>query len=187
MHDAVDFAPHDLTDGRAENDWRSRYKESRCRAQILCEGTYLAALLLCAAAALLLVWVGTPRGWLGVDPSRYRTFAIYAYGWAGGVLGGTLFATKWLIHTVAHGYWNADRLAWRVFTPHVSGAFAFGLIALITSGVFEFLNQSVVQSAPAVVGLGLVFGYFSDFTVARLYGLARDLLGAHDDLARRGR
>lgn len=184
QHDPVDFAPSDLTDGRPENDWRSRYTDRGCIIQIWCEATYLAALLAGGAFLILLVWVGTPRDWLGVSPGRYTTFSVYAYAWLSGVLGGTLFAIKWLYHTVAHGYWNADRLVWRLFTPHLSGAFAFGLIALITSSIFEVLNRDTLRAGPAVVGLGLLLGYFSDFTVARLAEFARDILGerrARDD------
>jgi len=173
----VDFAPHDLTDGREEDDWHSRYTERRCILQIWGEGVYLALLLAATAAMLLLVWVGTPQDWLGVDDARYATFRVYAYGWLSGMLGGTLFAVKWLYHTVAHGYWNVDRFAWRIFAPHLSGAFAFGLIALITSGIFEILNRDTLRTGPAIVGLGLLLGYFSDYTVARLAEIAKDLLG----------
>jgi hypothetical protein len=176
-HEPVDFAPTDLTDGREEDDWKSRYTETRAQVQIWSEAAYLALVLSGAAFLILLVWIGTPRHWLGVTHQRYVTFSVYAYAWLSGVLGGTLFAIKWLYHTVAHGYWNCDRLAWRLFAPHLSGAFAFGLIALITSGVFEILNRTVLRAGAAVVGIGLLLGYFSDFTVARLAEIARDWLG----------
>ena len=137
-------------------------------------------LLVAVAFLILLVWIGTPRNWLGIDQERYETFAVYAYAWLSGVLGGTLFDIKWLYHTVAKGYWNVDRLPWRIFTPHLSGAFAFGLIALITSGIFDVLNREILRTAPAVVGLGLLFGYFSDYTVAKLGDIARNLLGERE-------
>ncbi len=180
-HDIVDFAPADLTDGRVENSWRSRYTERRCQAQIGLEGFYLALLLTGIAVLLVAVWVGSPRSWLGVSHARYATFTVYSYAWLSGTLGGTLFSIKWFNHTIAHGSWNVDRLAWRIFTPHISGAFAFGLIALITSGVFDILNRETLRTGPAIVGLGLLLGYFSDFTIARLAKLARDLLGIHED------
>jgi hypothetical protein len=175
--DETGFAPSDLTDGRAENDWKSRYREPRAVAQIIGEGTYLAVLLVGAALALLLVWIGTPRPWLGIGPARYVTFQSYGYAWIGGTLGGTVLAIKWLYHSIGKGIWNVDRLAWRLFTPHLSGAFAFGLIALATSGVFEILNRQLLRSGPAAVGTGFILGYFSDYTVARLYELAKHLFG----------
>jgi hypothetical protein len=145
--------------------------------QITSEGIYLAVLLLGCAAALILIWLGTPRPWLGIGPPRYETFRIYAFAWVSGTLGGTLFAVKWLYHSLGKGSWNADRLAWRLFTPHLSGGFSFGLLALATSGIFEILNRQLLRSSPAVVGVGLLLGYFSDYTVARLYGVAVHLLG----------
>jgi hypothetical protein len=181
-HAEVDFAPSDLTDDRAENMWRSRYRERRAILQIVAEAIYLGALILATAAALLLVWQGTPRSWLGVDAARYVTFRIYAFAWISGTLGGTLFSVKWLYHSLGKGIWNADRLAWRVFTPHLSGAVSFGLLALATSGVFEILNHELLRSGPAVVGTAFVLGYFSDYTVARLYKVAKHLLGGpHED------
>ncbi len=177
QHDEVDFAPSDLTDDRPEGEWRSRYKERRAILQITGESFYLAALLLGCAAALILVWLGTPRSWLGVGTSRYDTFRIYAFAWVSGTLGGTLFAVKWLYHSLGKGSWNADRLAWRLFTPHLSGGFSFGLLTLATSGVFEILNHQLLRSSPAVVGVGFLLGYFSDYTVARLYRVAVHLLG----------
>ena len=124
---------------------------------------------------------------LGVDWARYNTFRIYSLAWVSGTLGGTLFTVKWLYHSVGKGFWNADRLAWRIFTPHLSGGFSFGLLALATSGIFEILNRELLRSSPAIVGTGFVLGYFSDFTVARLYKVAEHLLGGtRDDRGRDG-
>jgi hypothetical protein len=187
-HDEVDFAPSDLTDGRQENDWRSRYGDRRATVQIAAESAYLGVLIIAAAMALILIWLGTPRSWLGVSELRYATFRVYAFAWVSGTLGGTLFAVKWLYHTVGKGFWHVDRFAWRLFTPHLSGGFSFGLIALATSGVFEILNRELLRSSPAVVGTAFILGYFSDFTVARLYKVAKHLLGsshnedAHDSI-----
>jgi hypothetical protein len=182
QHEEVDFAPSDLTDGRKENEWKSRYSDRRAIAQIVAEGAYLWVLIAAAAVALILIWLGTPRAWLGVDWARYDTFRIYSLAWVSGTLGGTLFAVKWLYHSVGKGSWNADRLAWRLFTPHLSGGFSFALLALATSGIFEILNRELLRSSPALVGTGFLLGYFSDFTVARLYIVAEHLLGGpHDD------
>lgn len=180
-HEEIEFAPADPYDGRDENDWHSRYTDWRCVVQIIAESLYLGFVLFAAAAALLVVWLGRPQEWLDVSSEQYATFQTYAYAWTAGVLGGALLALKWLYHSVARGFWNADRLAWRIFTPHLSGALAFGLIALITSEIFQVLNRDLIKSGPAVVGLSLVLGYFSDFTLARLYRLARDLLGSPHD------
>ena len=177
----MDFAPSDLTDDRRENEWRSRYSDRRAVIQIVAESVYLGTLIIATAVALILIWRGTPQSWLDVDSARYDTFRIYSFAWVSGTLGGTLFAVKWLYHSVGKGFWNADRLAWRLFTPHLSGAFSFGLLALATSGIFEILNRELLRSSPAVVGTGFLLGYFSDFTVARLYKVAEHMLGGSRD------
>jgi hypothetical protein len=63
-HDEVDFAPADLTDGREEDEWESRYTQPKARRQLAAEAVYLAVLIFGAAFALLLIWRGTPRSWL---------------------------------------------------------------------------------------------------------------------------
>jgi hypothetical protein len=177
-HEEVDFAPADPTDGRELDNWCSRYRDRRAVAQIWAEAIYLAILLGASAFAILEVWQGSPQHWLAVDDARYATFQTYGYAWLAGVVGGTVFAVKWLYHSVARGFWNVDRLSWRIFIPHISGAFSLGFIALITSGIFEILNRDLLRSGPAVVGLGFLLGYFSDFTVGRLYEIASHLFGA---------
>jgi hypothetical protein len=175
-HDEVDyFGPRDRTDGREPDDWESHW-EPRAVRQIAFEAFYLALLLILAPAALIWVWQGSPREILDVDPPRYEVFRTYAYGWLAGTIGGTVFALKWLYHSVARGGWHVDRLLWRIFTPHLSGAVSVAFIAVITSSIFEILNRDLLQTGPALLGLGFLFGYFSDLTVARLYEMAKGMI-----------
>jgi hypothetical protein len=175
-HDEVDhFGPRDRTDGREPDEWQSRW-QPRAIKQITFEAFYLALLLILAPAALVWVWQGSPRDILDVDPSRYEVFRIYAYSWLAGTIGGTVFVLKWLYHSVARGGWHVDRLLWRLFTPHLSGAVSTAFIAIITSSIFEILNRELLRTGPALLGLGFLFGYFSDLTVARLYEMARSMI-----------
>jgi hypothetical protein len=175
-HEEVDyFGPRDLTDGREPDEWESRW-QPRAVKQIAFEAFYLALLLILAPAALVWVWQGSPREILDVDSSRYEVFRTYAYSWLAGTIGGTVFALKWLYHSVARGGWHVDRLLWRLFTPHLSGAVSIAFIAIITSSIFEILNRELLRSGPALLGLGFLFGYFSDLTVARLYEMAKSMI-----------
>jgi hypothetical protein len=183
-HDEVDyFGPRDRTDGREPDEWESRW-EPRAVKQIAFEAFYLALLLILAPAALIWVWQGSPREILDVDPSRYEVFRTFAYAWLAGTIGGTVFALKWLYHSVARGGWHVDRLLWRLFTPHLSGAVSTAFIAIITSQIFEILNRELLKSGPAVLGLGFLFGYFSDLTVARLYEMAKGMIGSESGRGR---
>ena len=44
--------------------------------------------------------------------------------WMVGSVGGTIFAIKWLVHSVANGLWHQDRFLWRVFVPLTGGIYA---------------------------------------------------------------
>jgi hypothetical protein len=101
----------------------------------------------------------------------------YALSWGAGTLGGTLFAIKWLYHTVARQLWHMDRRLWRLFTPHISGGLAFGVTALIASGVIRIFDKNATNSYALLVGFGFLVGYFSDSAIAKLSEVADTLFG----------
>ena len=172
------FAPSDPTDGRNPLDWKSNYTDPEARRGINREGGYLGALLVLTPVLLLVFWLRYPKGWLGLDDARYATLLKYSEGWLGGTLGGTLFALKWLYHTVAKRTWHLDRRLWRFFTPHISGALAFVLTALTSSGVIRILDSGATQNGALIVGMAFLVGYFSDNALAKLSELAETLFGA---------
>src|ERR1051326_3585959 len=145
------FAPDDPTDGRQLLDWKSRYPEAQ--RQIWTDGAYLAVLLISIPALMLAFWVGSPNRWLNLSDERYGSVVKYALAWLGGTLGGTLYDIKWLYHSVARQIWHLDRRLWRIFTPHVSGALAFAMIALISSGILRIFDTQAVQSRSLVVAV----------------------------------
>jgi hypothetical protein len=93
------------------------------------------------------------------------------------MLGGTLFAIKWLYHVVAKELWNLDRRLWRLFTPHISGGLAFAVIALVSSGILRMFDAEALSRNSVVVGLGFLVGYFSDSAVAKLTEISEALFG----------
>jgi hypothetical protein len=171
----IGFAPTNLTDGRKVLDWASRYGDAI--PKIRTEAVYLALILLFVPCAMVYVWLGGLQRLLGVEPDRYAVLSRYAYAWLAGTLGGTLFCLKWLYHVVAHGLWNMDRRLWRLFTPHVSGALAFGMTALVSSGLIKGLDATAMTVPSLVVGWGFLVGYFSDNAVAKLSEIAVTLFG----------
>ena len=104
-----------------------------------------------------------------------QTFTRNALAWLGGSLGGTLFAMKWMYHTVAKQLWNLDRQLWRYFTPHISGGLAFVTIALMDSS--EAFNPNIFASNERTVALGFLVGFFSDNALAKLAEIADTLFG----------
>jgi len=171
------FAPVDLTDGRKAFDWKSRYPDE-AKKQIRWECAYLLALLFLAPIGLLLLWLGYPRGWLGLTEAQYPTFAHYTYAWVGGALGGTLFDLKWLYHSVAKGLWHVERRLWRMVIPHVSGGLAFAVVLLICSGLFKVFSVGELSRPPVVIITGFMVGYFSDSAIGKLTEVANTLFGS---------
>lgn len=173
------FAPKDLSDGRSQGEWESRYRNRRARLGIWGEALYLGAFFAGIPPCIFILYVARWR--LGLTDHQYRTVAHYGMAWLGGTLGGVLFSVKWLYHTVAHGYWNEDRRLWRIFTPHLSGGLAFGVMVMIDSGLIGLFDQKLADRTTAVLGLSFLVGYFSDSVVAKLAQVAGDLFGEDGD------
>jgi hypothetical protein len=179
LRSAKDFSPADPTDGRGKGQWKTRYPDKQARRHQFWEALYLGLLLLLSGPVLLfLLWSNHLGHWLSLEPGQLEPFRTYGFAWSAGLLGGAVFTTKWLYHSVAHGFWHQDRLLWRLVTPHLSAAFAFGLVTLATSGLLDFLDAEALKTAPAMVGFAFLLGYFSDLTVARLAKTARQMLGS---------
>lgn len=172
----LDFAPVDPTDGRQDFDWKSKYPSEAARRMAL-EAAYLTLILLACPVLIYLLWTGKLDGMLGLSGSGRSTVARYGVSWLAGALGGTLFATKWLYHSVARGRWHTDRLYWRLLTPHLSGGLAFGVYAIASSSILVILDQPKLREGPTIVGLSFLVGYFSDNATAALARLADNLFG----------
>jgi hypothetical protein len=171
------FAPDDPTDGREPLDWRSKYPAEAQRG-INWEALYLSVLLILVPIGMVLLWMELPKGWLRLSDEKYEPFLKFSLAWLGGVLGGTLFALKWLYHVVARKSWHLDRRLWRLFTPHISGGLAFAMIALISSGMLRVFDRQAPQSRSLVVAIAFLVGYFSDSAAAKLSEIAETLFGA---------
>jgi hypothetical protein len=166
------FAPHNPTDGREKGDWKSRYP-AEAHAKIRTEGIYLAIVFIACPILLFSIFTDFFSSWT-VD----HTVKKYAYGWLGGTFGGAIFGIKWLYHSVAKNLWNIDRRLWRIYTPHLSGGFAFAFIVLISSGIFNIFSPEAVEKPSTVFGLGFLVGYFSDSAVGKLTEVANTIFGA---------
>jgi hypothetical protein len=176
--EAPGFAPSDPTDSRAKLEWVSKYP-SDAQKSIRKEAAYLAALLLLSPLGMLLLWLLEPADWLRIPAEKYDVIMRYGVGWLAGMLGGTLFALKWLYHSVARQLWHLDRRLWRLFTPHVSGGVAFVFVALISSGLLRVFDANAANSLSLVVGSSFLVGYFSDSAIAKLSEVADTLFGSN--------
>lgn len=174
------FAPDDPLDGLEVGQWRSRYP-AQAKRGINIEAAYLGSLLFVVPIGMVVLWLEYLRPLLGLTTDVYRPILTYGMAWLGGLLGGSLFAIKWLYHSVARNIWHEDRRLWRILAPHISGGLAFAMIALVSSGLFRIFSQEVTHSLSLVVGLSFLVGYFSDSAVAKLTEVAQTLFGSNKD------
>ncbi len=178
----------DLTDGRKTHDFRTRWPREAWY-QIAIEGIYLVGVLL---LGLFLAALSVAPFFSG-QPNAYHNFVLEFFGppdKAGfiylmianfGAVGGVLFAIKWFVHGVAKGSWNADRLAWRLFTPLTGAATAifFGLV--VQSGIISLFNPSGFGSIELAAAFGMLVGYFADGVIGVLTNMANVLFGTVQD------
>jgi hypothetical protein len=168
----VSFAPADPTDGRKAGSWKTRY-DKEALPFIWREARYVGALII--LIPVIIISIKLDFFGVVVIPSDIKK---YSFAWLGGCLGGTLFSTKWLYHSVARNVWNQDRFLWRIFTPHISGALAFSFIMIISSGIINLFSPVAMEKNNAVFGVSFLIGYFSDAAVAKLTEIANTLFGA---------
>lgn len=166
--------PNDETDGKAENEWQSRYP-IEARREIRLETLYVVIVLFASLAGLLAIWDGALSNWVACSSCKDATLRKYAYFFDSGVFGGTLFGGKYLYHVVARGFWHQDRRLWRILSPWLAGSLALAIGTLMDAG---FLGLAVKRSSPAVyVSLGFITGYFGDKALAKMSEIADVIFG----------
>jgi hypothetical protein len=171
------FGQADPTDNRDPYEWQSKYDDPRAKKEIWYEAFYLGILLFGLPAFMVISWLGYPKHLFNLTDEQYRPLLKYTFAWTSGSLGGVLFDVKWLYHVVARGLWHQDRRLWRIFTPHISGALSFFVLALVASGGLRIFDSKATNSLSLVIGLGFLVGYFSDSAIAKLSDLAETLFG----------
>ncbi len=171
------FAPADPLDRRRPLEWESKYP-AEANKQITKEAWYLGVLLFLPPILLTVLALIDIRELLPISEANAMLLTHAISAWLAGTLGGTLFTIKWLYHSVAKQIWNIDRRLWRIFTPHVSGALAFAVQMLAYSGILRIIDPVSISTAPAVIGISFLIGYFSDSALAKLREIAETLFGA---------
>jgi hypothetical protein len=167
------------TDGRPLGDWTSHFPPE-ARKEINFEAWTLGSLLvvsLIVAGGFLGAATAISEAVLG--PFKCNVSNILVATFATGVVGGTTFSIKWLVHTVAKGTWHLDRRYWRFLTPAIGGVYACAVLALFKSGLFgaETIQGNPYQSVTGTAALAFLVGYFSDGVSGLLSNVANAVFG----------
>lgn len=153
------------TDGRKKGEWQSRYTEKLPKVFHVLEAVYLFILYISSFALIILNYKGCIAEFLNISPEKSVIFTKMFYCCISGLLGGTVFTTKWFYRSIARGYWNIDRIYWRLFTPLISLVFAFALGCI--------LNESIIYGDGfSAASLGFLSGYFSDQAAGKMSDVA---------------
>lgn len=178
----------DYDDGREPGDWKSRY-DRRAWFQIAFEFLVLCFYLVIANYFLLDAIIEGPDANAREGFIYNSLFGVYIAEenakWIGlalaGFIGGAVFDLKWIYHSVAKGIWNVDRCLWRVIVPFNSAMVCLFTGFLFASGIIPLLRNESFEDFYVLLGLGFVFGYFSDNILAALQNLAKKVFRTLDD------
>ena len=141
VNNSTDNEP--FTDGRKKGEWKSRYPDTSAKVFHVSEALYLLVLYIASFALFILNYKGFIVDFLNISPDKVVICTRMFYCCIAGLLGGTVFTTKWFYRSIARGYWNIDRIYWRFFTPLISLVFAFALGCILKENIL--INKKIVQ------------------------------------------
>ena len=161
------------TDERKQGDWKSRYSGTTAQKWQIVEAIYVLFMVVLSFVVLLLNYNGCIQKWLGISEDQQLFFSRIVTCSVCGLLGGSIFDMKWFYKSVAHGFWNEDRLYWRIFTPIISLSFAFCLACIFKDNIVVYGNGFSAAT------LGFLAGYFSDEAVGKMAEVAKILFNTN--------
>jgi hypothetical protein len=168
------------TDNRGLFDPRSKYPPEYIRPQRV-EAWYIAGLLALSLISLASVGLGLlDKGLfcMGIEAEIVTAARKYEWMCGGGLLGGTVYAAKWLYHAIAKGLWHEDRKTWRYLSPWISLGTTVGIGVLIDAGFMKnAVGEMSKSSAAGLTGMGFLIGYLSDRFLAKMKEVTRVLFG----------
>ena len=157
------------TDERLKGEWKSRYPDKKAKIKQSIEACYILIVVVVAFITLLLNYIGILEDWLNIPDGKQLYFSRIVTCTLCGLLGGAIFDMKWFYKSIAHGFWNEDRLYWRIFMPIISLSLAFCLACIFKD------NIVVYGDGFSAATIGFLSGYFSDEAVGKMAEVAKVL------------
>lgn len=161
------------TDERCQGDWKSRYSKKKVRIIQIIEAIYLFLIVTVSFVAIFLNYTGALENWFNISDAKQTYFSRVLTCAICGLLGGDIFDMKWFYKSIAHGFWNLDRIYWRIFTPIISMSFAFCLACIFSDNIIIHGDGFSAST------LGFLSGYFSDEAVGKMAEVAKVLFNTN--------
>lgn len=102
-----------------------------------------------------------------------------------GALGGTLYASRYVVYSVRHRKYDTERLLWQILTPIHSAILAGIGVLFLHGGVIVIIAASTPaepQYTWFVMGFSFFIGFASELFVKRLIMAAESFFGERGDL-----
>ncbi len=161
MNNKNDELPND---GREKGSYESRYKNKECQKKIKRDALYISILLALSMILIFLNFLNFFENILGLSGDKSIIFHKVVYCVTSGLLGGSTFGMKYFYRVVARGFWNEDRVYWRIFSPWIAVALSIVMAAIMI--------KDVSSSSALAITIGFLTGYFSDEAVSKMYDVA---------------
>lgn len=161
MNNKKDELPND---GREKGSYESRYKNKECQKKIKRDALYISILLALSMILIFLNFLNFFENILGLSGDKSIIFHKVVYCVTSGLLGGSTFGMKYFYRVVARGFWNEDRVYWRIFSPWIAVALSIVIAAIMI--------KDVSSSSALAITIGFLTGYFSDEAVSKMYDVA---------------
>ena len=161
MNNKKDELPND---GREKGSYESRYKNKECQKEIKRDALYISILLALSMILIFLNFLNFFENILGLSGDKSIIFHKVVYCVTSGLLGGSTFGMKYFYRVVARGFWNEDRVYWRIFSPWIAVALSIVMAAIMI--------KDVSSSSALAITIGFLTGYFSDEAVSKMYDVA---------------
>lgn len=161
MNNKKDELPND---GREKGSYESRYKNKECQKKIKRDALYISILLALSLILIFLNFLNFFENILGLSGDKSIIFHKVVYCVTSGLLGGSTFGMKYFYRVVARGFWNEDRVYWRIFSPWIAVALSIVMAAIMI--------KDVSSSSALAITIGFLTGYFSDEAVSKMYDVA---------------
>lgn len=163
-----------VTDGRKKLEWKTRYNKNITK-RLWREGIYDFILFV---VAIVLIFVSINK-LTCTDYNGNKVITSIILSMSSGLLGGVSFGMKFFYHTIAKGYWNQDRLAWRLLSPFIAVSMAFIVTLVVDEGIIDAFDLETTWKNYIIIGF--LSGYFADDAARKMKDIATVIFGNSND------